>query len=191
MADSLLSSTKPLAVAHAERPVPQEAQRQRVETVFIARFAEFRRIAAASGLQRADAEDALQEVYVQAVRQAPAGRSDEQLFRWLARVTVNRCLLTHRQRGRWQRALHAVKAAWPRQRAPAAADVTRADERQRVRTALDALPAELLAPTVLYYYCELPTAEVAAILEIPVGTVHRRLYDARRRLADVLQDEDK
>lgn len=57
-----------------------------------------------------------------------------------------------------------------------------------LRDLVERLPDRLRAPVLLHYYADLSVAEVAAALTKPEGTIKRRLYDARARLADWLQD---
>ena len=52
----------------------------------------------------------------------------------------------------------------------------------------------LLAPmqrasVVLYYFDDLPVAEIARVLVVSESTVKQHLYRARARLADLLQEE--
>jgi RNA polymerase sigma-70 factor (ECF subfamily) len=44
-------------------------------------------------------------------------------------------------------------------------------------------------PIILRYYHDLPAAEIAEMLGIPVGTVHSRLNHARERLRTRLEEE--
>ena len=53
---------------------------------------------------------------------------------------------------------------------------------------VDGLPARLRTPTLLHYYADLPTAEVARLLRRPPGTIRRRLAEARQLLADALTE---
>lgn len=53
-----------------------------------------------------------------------------------------------------------------------------------VRDLVERLPARLRDVVVLHYYADLPVAEVASVLNRPVGTVKRRLLEARNLLAD-------
>ena len=59
---------------------------------------------------------------------------------------------------------------------------------QRVRDAIDQLPPLLREAIVLRELQSCSYAEIAAITEVPVGTVMSRLSRARARLADLLQD---
>lgn len=55
-----------------------------------------------------------------------------------------------------------------------------------LRDLVDRLPSRLRTPTLLHYYADLPTAEVARVLRRPPGTIRRRLSEARRLLGDAL-----
>ncbi len=55
-----------------------------------------------------------------------------------------------------------------------------------LRDLVDRLPSRLRTPTLLHYYADLPTAEVARVLRRPPGTIRRRLGEARRLLGDAL-----
>ena len=81
---------------------------------------------------------------------------------------------------------------WRRsQRDRALSDVLRqvtTDERPAhdpwLRDLVDRLPAQLRQAVLLHYYADLPVEEVARLVHRPVGTVKRRLHEARRLLAD-------
>lgn len=71
------------------------------------------------------------------------------------------------------------------------------DERTRRETSethtdlhdlVNGLPERLRTPTLLHYYADLPTAEVARLLRRPPGTIRRRLAEARRLLGDALRE---
>ena len=55
-----------------------------------------------------------------------------------------------------------------------------------VQTAIRRLPETTRSALILREYEGLSYAEIAAVLEIPIGTVMSRLYHARRRLAQEL-----
>lgn len=57
-----------------------------------------------------------------------------------------------------------------------------------LRDLVDRLPDRLRTPTLLHYYADLPTAEVARLLRRPPGTIRRRLAEARRLLGDALTE---
>jgi RNA polymerase sigma-70 factor (ECF subfamily) len=62
---------------------------------------------------------------------------------------------------------------------------------ERVRAALDRLPEEDREVLVLRYLEELPTAEVAAVLEISEGATKMRHRRALERLSRLLEDQSR
>ena len=61
----------------------------------------------------------------------------------------------------------------------------------RMDAILEGLPEEQRAAVTLYYYEDLPVAEIARVLGVAQGTVKSRLGRARQRLKEQLQEEDK
>lgn len=55
-----------------------------------------------------------------------------------------------------------------------------------LRDLVERLPGHLRETVLLHYYADLPVAEVAAALHRPVGTVKRRLHEARALLSDAV-----
>lgn len=55
-----------------------------------------------------------------------------------------------------------------------------------LRDLVERLPEHLREAVLLHYYADLPVAEVAAALHRPVGTVKRRLHEARALLSDAV-----
>ena len=61
-----------------------------------------------------------------------------------------------------------------------------------INDAIDRLPSELREVVIMFYGCDLRTADIARSLKIPDGTVRYRLHEARRRLRENLKvDTDK
>lgn len=58
---------------------------------------------------------------------------------------------------------------------PAAARIE-ADDADRVRAAVLGMPRTIREPIVLRYWCELPDAEIAAVLRVPVFVVRWRIH---------------
>jgi RNA polymerase sigma-70 factor (ECF subfamily) len=54
--------------------------------------------------------------------------------------------------------------------------------------AIAALPRPLREVVLLYYYADLPLADVATATGRPLGTVKRQLHDARARLRDLMEE---
>jgi RNA polymerase sigma factor (sigma-70 family) len=60
----------------------------------------------------------------------------------------------------------------------------------QVLSALRSLPVDLQVVIELHYWNELTTAEIAEVLEIPVGTVKSRLRRAREEFEQILRADD-
>ena len=68
--------------------------------------------------------------------------------------------------------------------------VARAENEQRLLSALRRLPIELQIALELYYWEQLGTQELAEVLAIPRGTVKSRLFRAREALREELAQID-
>ena len=66
-------------------------------------------------------------------------------------------------------------------------EVLKKEEALLVRQAVNRLPERLKIPTLLHYMEDLPLAEIAAVMKIPVGTVKSRLHQARKALEKELE----
>ena len=81
------------------------------------------RLAAALGIQAERREDVLQDVYLTARANCPAGIGGDTLRRWLFRVTANQCRLEHRRRQRWGKVFAALLDRPTRFQVPQIADI--------------------------------------------------------------------
>src|SRR5262249_6383272 len=66
------------------------------------------------------------------------------------------------------------------------AAASRAEQRERIRRGLEALPEHHRAIIMLSDLEGLSYREIAEVLDIPMGTVMSRLHNARKRLRDIL-----
>jgi len=136
---------------------------------------------------RAQAEDLVQETFLRLLRQRTytSGRAFKP---WLYAVATN-LARDHRRVARARPAgpgdevlaLLPDRGPSPEQRAVAAA------EAQRVAAALDRLGDDVRATLVLRYANDLTLADIAAALDVPVGTVKSRLNAGTRRLRELLR----
>jgi RNA polymerase sigma-70 factor, ECF subfamily len=137
-----------------------------------------------------DAADVVQEALVAAYRRAGSYRGEASVRTWLHRILVNACIDRLRQQRR--RGTVPLPDLEPRERRPdVAAEVV---TRLSVEDALAALPAPQRVAVVLVDVQGWPVDEVAAVLEIPVGTVKSRCARGRIRLGVLLghlREEDR
>lgn len=128
-----------------------------------------------------EAEDVLQEVFIQVHKSLHTFQRTKGAFTtWLHRVTINRCLNRRRKRRSSFLSLDKSSSSSLASRSPSSE--SRTVEEEAVRQAVSRLSEKQQAVVILRYYWELPYAEIAQILDIPVGTVKSRLNLALRTI---------
>jgi RNA polymerase sigma-70 factor (ECF subfamily) len=148
-----------------------------------------RALSAARNLVRdaALAEDAAQDAFVRAYRAIRRFRRDEPFYPWFYRILRNSCLTTLRRRGRRMPSLDAENAPPPAgPPVDPAATLAREELRAAVRAAMERLSEPHREILHLSHFEELSYKEIAACLDIPLGTVMSRLWAARQALRKVL-----
>lgn len=134
------------------------------------------------------ARDAAQAAFVELFRAVPGYRPRGSFSAYLSRVVLNQCRMAARQRGTERRHLEAL-AVEPRAAVVAPDEQLLARERQRdVQRALSGLSERLRTVVVLRFAGELSLAEVAEVLELPVGTVKSRLFAGLSKLRESLEE---
>jgi RNA polymerase sigma-70 factor, ECF subfamily len=134
----------------------------------------------------ADADDILQEVFLQLYRSLSAyDPSRGSLSTWLYRITVNRCLNWRRRR----RPADSLEALDEERLGNSLLVSDCYAEDEPVRRALAGLSRKLRVVVVVRHYCDLSYAEIAEITDLPLGTVESRLTLAMRQLRAELEAE--
>jgi RNA polymerase sigma-70 factor (ECF subfamily) len=134
-----------------------------------------------------DAEDVAQEAFARAFRRFRSLRDRDRFRAWLVRIAW-RLALDCRRGSRRRTSREDAAASEPVHRAPdAEADVLARERSRRLWAAIDALPGKLRVAVVLSAIDGHGVRDVAALLGIPEGTVKSRLFDARRRLQELLR----
>ena len=130
------------------------------------------------------AEDVSQEVWI-AIARGLRRLVDPSLFRaWAYRITTYKATDWLRQETRREALTQVARDNVPDERATsAAADSEPADQ---LRRALASLAPEHRAVVRLHYLDQLSVAEIAAAMQIPVGTVKSRLFHSRKQLERAL-----
>lgn len=139
-----------------------------------------------------DADDLTQEVFLKAYRGLPRFREEAPPRAWLASIADNAVKNRYRARGRFRRIFASVADSTPAfepaesRRSPE--ENARAEESRRyVAEALKNLPAEFRMPVVLRDLEEWSYEEIAASLDLPVGTVKSRISRGRGQLKALLR----
>jgi RNA polymerase sigma-70 factor (ECF subfamily) len=137
---------------------------------------------------REEAEDVLQEVFLQIWRRAAdfdEGRG--RAFTWL--VTVARSRALDRLRSLGSRARLAEAAPPPEQIGDAAADAFHSEQAEVVRRALARIPIDQRQALFLGFFEGLTQSEIAARLGAPLGTVKTRMRAGMTKLRELLQEQ--
>ena len=147
----------------------------------------------------AEAEDAVQDAYLQAYRALPTFRGESALGTWLTGIVVNAALMCQRKTGRLAEVIElgadvgSDDAPQPRDQLdePAQPELAalRAQTRRLIETGIDKLPAAFRTVFVLRAVEELTVEETAATLGIPEATVRTRYFRARAMLREALARE--
>jgi RNA polymerase sigma-70 factor (ECF subfamily) len=134
-----------------------------------------------------DAEDLLQEVFLQAHRKLSGFRGESTLGTWLYRLAMNHCL--DHLRGRQAKMSRATESLdrdeAPEPIAPAPV-VPPAISRMDLERAIETLPEGCRAAFLLHDVEGFEHREVAAILGISEGTSKSQVHKARMKLRAVL-----
>jgi RNA polymerase sigma-70 factor (ECF subfamily) len=142
---------------------------------------------------REEAWDVAQEAFVRAFHSLPSFRGQSAFYTWLFRITVNVATDRHRQRGAQARAFGPERVSeeeWARTTPDPGGgpeqQAARKEQRERIRSALDALPPKARTIIMLSDVEGLSYREIAEVLNCPIGTVMSRLHNARKRLKVLL-----
>lgn len=126
----------------------------------------------------ADAEDAVQEVFLRLLTARPHFRDGEHEKAWLIRATIHRSVDIRRSRERQNLPLEEAETV----SAPTAGGV-------ELLSAVQALPEKYSSVIHLYYYEGYSIQEIAQMLGLPSPTVGTRLSRGRERLKKLLKED--
>lgn len=148
----------------------------------------------------AEAEDAVQDAYLEAYRHIGGFRGGAQLSTWLTRIVINQALM----RVRKQKREHVVLSFNDRRTAaphPGDTDVAdqraespssaalRAEIRRLIERRIDELPVAFRTVFIMREVEDMSVEQTAECLSIPPATVRTRLFRARTLLRESLARE--
>jgi RNA polymerase sigma-70 factor, ECF subfamily len=158
------------------------------------------RVARAILKDDAEAEDALQEAYIDAYRNIGKFRGDANLWTWLTRIVINQALGRLRRKKRDGVVVpfatlqgddqeHEESAVSDTRTDSPETAAMRADIRRLLEQKLDELPVAFRTVFIMREVEEMTVEETAACLSIPSATVRTRLFRARALLRESLARE--
>jgi RNA polymerase sigma-70 factor, ECF subfamily len=133
-----------------------------------------------------EAEDVLQEVFVQVYRSLSRFDPGKAAFTtWLHRVTFNHCLNHLRKKHPFTLPLEdispALKSEFPGGQLA---------EEEILQQAIGKLTDKQRAVVILRYFWDLPYTEIAQILDVPLGTIKSRIGLALKTLRKVMEEQE-
>jgi len=153
------------------------------------------RIARAILKDDAEAEDAVQDAYLEAFRHIGEFRGESQVATWLTRIAINQALMRLRRHkrdhvvvpfpGDANAPAAQIEVVDRKAESPATATL-RAEIRNVVEARIDELPPAFRAVFIMRDVEEMTVQETAECLGIPPATVRTRLFRARALLRGAL-----
>jgi RNA polymerase sigma-70 factor (ECF subfamily) len=144
-----------------------------------------------------DAQDVVQEAFLNAYQSLDGFKGDSLFFTWLYRIAVNTAISFKRK----QRATvridtgrngeHLVEPLDPSEESRPEHALEQAEEGRRIREALARLSPEHRAVLVMKDMEGQKYETMAEILQVPIGTIRSRLHRARLELRELLEKSAK
>ncbi len=141
-----------------------------------------------------DLEDLAQEVFLRVFRGFGHFRGDAKFSTWLYRIVLNVVNDELRRRRQWRQAVSIddPEARWEDRLPHPAPDPDETLDRDRFLESLRAAMSELSlrerAILALYYQEGKSYEDIAAILDLPMGTVKTQLHRAREKLKTIVRE---
>ncbi len=132
-----------------------------------------------------EAEEAVQDAFVKALNALDSYRGEASFRTWLFAIAVNLCRRRLKKRRLRDLLVHNLQSLL---RLPGAGPahpeeiVIQREAQGALWGAVGALGEKHRLPVLLFYEHELPVAEIARVLDLPIGTVLSRLHSAREKL---------
>ncbi len=135
-------------------------------------------------LQGGDAEDALQDVWLDVFRGLGRLEDPQAIVAWLYRIARDRAYARLRKA---QRLELPLDEAILEEKAAEAEEEFSAEDAASIHAALDALPAAQREVLVLRFLEEMSYEEIAKVVGCELGTVRSRIHYAKRALRERVQ----
>lgn len=138
---------------------------------------------------RQDAEDIAQETFLRAFRSLHQWDSARPLMPWLLTIAANRCRTALQKRTR--RPIAAGIEEYDLPETSERSNEKTVDLAEELQLALNEIKEDYRSCFILFYQQELSCAEIAEVLNVPVGTVKTWLHRARKDLAKFMERRDQ
>jgi RNA polymerase sigma-70 factor (ECF subfamily) len=144
-----------------------------------------------------DAQDVVQETFINAYQSLASFKGDAQFFTWLYRIAYNTAI-SHKRKQKGTLSIDASRngeaGIEPLDRSetnqPGNA-LSRVEEERRIQAALNRLSPEHRIVLLMKDMEGQKYEAIAEILQVPIGTIRSRLHRARLELRELLQKEEQ
>jgi RNA polymerase sigma-70 factor (ECF subfamily) len=141
---------------------------------------------------QAEAEDVLQEVFLQVWRRASDfDETRGRPFTWLVTLARSRAIDRLRSLGSRERTAQEAARDVPDSISDASDDAVKSEQSEIVRAALRELPEEQRRTLLLAYFEGLTQSEIAERLNTPLGTIKTRMRSGMIKLRELLGERMK
>ncbi len=144
-----------------------------------------------------DAQDVVQEAFLNAYQSLDGFKGDSLFFTWLYRIAVNTAIsLKRKQRVMVRMAMgrngeHTIEPLDPSEESRPGHALERAEMGRRVHEALNRLSPEHRAVLVMKDMEGQKYETMAEILQVPIGTIRSRLHRARLELRELFEKSER
>ncbi len=144
--------------------------------------------------QREDALDTLQEVFIKLYRSIKNFKGKSSFYTYLYRMTLNQAIDYSRK----MKTSPFIRGNWEKEPEPMDEEAQRPDSQaaqrqfeERVQKAMEKLSEDQRATLILREIEGLSYHEIAKVMDCSVGTVMSRIHYGRKKLRELLKDEQK
>lgn len=134
-----------------------------------------------------DTADVMQEIWVSFVRKLQSLDDPAAFGSWIYRIASARTVDWIRKKKRERILQESTAEEIALNASKEASDSNREAKIEMLRKGIVSLPHEQRSILTLFYIEERPVSEVAALLNIPAGTVKSRLFQARNQLRKLIE----
>lgn len=140
------------------------------------------------------ANDIMQEVYISAYKNINSLKSNDSVFAWLRTITFNasnRMMKKAKSETVLSEENEDMLEALPDENEQIEEDYMNKQDIEIIHACINRLSNEHRTVLLAYYYDNLKVEEIAELLQISSGTVKSRLYTARKKLKEYIEEEEK
>jgi RNA polymerase sigma-70 factor (ECF subfamily) len=144
-----------------------------------------------------DAQDVVQEAFLNAYQALEGFKGDSLFFTWLYRIAVNTAISLKRKQkvavrlDSGRNGQLAIEPLDPSETSRPGHALEQAEQEQRVQQALLKLSAEHRAVLILKDMEGQKYETMAEVLQVPIGTIRSRLHRARLELRELLEKDEE